>query len=307
MANPSEQNTLHPPTDGGVSLPYEGHLERAREALPASLPDVAKRVLLALDIDGTLLGDQQVSSRVRGAVQRASEAGINVVIATGRSLPETRPVLEDLRFGSGFMVSANGAKTVEWERTRDGRSVYHPMREWLFDPVDSVRRVEAVMPGAVFGIDNGDGPMMVSEEFAPGELVAGQMITPIGQMVKRPTTRMIVRQSHLSRDNFATALAQANLRDVECAVGWTSWADITAKGATKGRGLRDLAHDLAVPPEGTIAIGDGENDIQMLRWASHGVAMGNAGAAVKAAADATTGPVSADGAAAVIEALLERY
>ena len=68
MANPSEQNTLHPPTDGGVSLPYEGHLERAREVLPASLPDVAKRVLLALDIDGTLLGDQQVSSRVRGAV-----------------------------------------------------------------------------------------------------------------------------------------------------------------------------------------------------------------------------------------------
>ncbi len=307
MVNPGERNTLHPPTDGGEALPYEGHLERAREALPESLPRSAKQVLLALDIDGTLLGHRHVSPRVRGAVSRASEAGINVVIATGRSLPETRPFLEDLRFGSGFMVSANGAKTVEWERTRDGRSVYHPLREWLFNPVDSVRRVGAVMPGAVFGIDNGDGPMMVSEAFAPGELVAGQEVTPIGRMVQRPTTRMIVRQSNLTRDNFASVLAQADLRDVECAVGWTSWADITAKGATKGRGLHDLAHDLGVPPEGTIAIGDGENDIQMLQWAAYGVAMGNAGATVKVAADATTGPVSADGAAAVIEALLERY
>jgi len=53
-----------------------------------------------------------------------------------------------------------------------------------------------------------------------------------------------------------------------------------------------------------VAVGDGRNDIEMLRWAARGVAMGNAPAEVQAVADEVTGPVGADGLADVLESLL---
>jgi hydroxymethylpyrimidine pyrophosphatase-like HAD family hydrolase len=61
--------------------------------------------------------------------------------------------------------------------------------------------------------------------------------------------------------------------------------------------LDQLAADLGVEPAYCLAIGDGRNDIEMLTWAGHGVAMGNAPAEVQAAADAITDPVSKHGTA----------
>jgi hydroxymethylpyrimidine pyrophosphatase-like HAD family hydrolase len=56
-----------------------------------------------------------------------------------------------------------------------------------------------------------------------------------------------------------------------------------------------------VPAEATLAVGDGGNDIEMLRWAGLGVAMGHAPDEVKAAADEVTGSVHEDGLAQVLE------
>lgn len=306
-ASAAWSSQLVQPVGGGEDLPFEEHVHRARLALPADLPKRAEEVLLALDIDGTLLAGHDASDEVREAIALAREAGINVVIATGRSLPETRPALREIGYDAGYMISSNGARTVMWEKTRDGRSVYHPLREWKFEPVATVERLKRIMPEVVFGVDQEDGPMLVSSRFAAGELVAGQRVTDLHEMVSQPTTRMIVREENLSRDQFASRIGDANLDDVEVAVGWTSWADVTAKGCTKGRGLTDLTADLGIPSTGTVAIGDGENDIAMLRWANHGVAMGNAGRVVQEAADAVAGSVRADGAAAVIRALVEKY
>lgn len=65
-----------------------------------------------------------------------------------------------------------------------------------------------------------------------------------------------------------------------------------------------LTEQLGVQPSEVLAIGDELNDIEMIRWAGYGVAMGNALPQVKAAADAVTAPNSADGLAVVLEALL---
>jgi len=61
---------------------------------------------------------------------------------------------------------------------------------------------------------------------------------------------------------------------------------------------------LGVQPHATVAIGDGGNDVQMLRWAARGVAMGHAPEAVRAAADEVTGGIEDDGALAVLRSLL---
>ena len=78
------------------------------------------------------------------------------------------------------------------------------------------------------------------------------------------------------------------------------WVTVVPAGVTKGAALEKLRTELGVAAEDTFAAGDGTNDVQMLRWAAHGVAMGQAPEQVRAAATETTGPVTEDGVVAAL-------
>ncbi len=301
------QPLVTPPPHKGPAIPYEVQLDNARSSLPGDLPVDARKVLVALDIDGTLLTAHGATPRVSRVVHEAIDAGMNVVIATGRGIPATRPVFEELRLPTGYSVSANGAQTIRWTRTQDGRHVYEKLSETYFDPREPAEAILRAVPGAILATDDGQEGMRVSRLFPVGELGEGQRKHELQEMLDLPTVRMVARAPWLEREDFAHALSSARLPGVECAVGWTSWADITAASTTKAHALARLAEDLGVAPTGTVAVGDGSNDITMLRWAHHGVAMGGAAPEVVAAAKATTGAVDHDGAAAVLQALLERF
>ena len=83
--------------------------------------------------------------------------------------------------------------------------------------------------------------------------------------------------------------------------GLNGLIEISAPGTTKGAGLARLAAELGIPPAEVIAVGDMPNDLSMLRWAGHGVAMANAHPTVLEAADEITGGNSEDGLAAILE------
>lgn len=296
-----------PPPHQGEGIPYDQQVEQAAEALPDTLPDDPRKVLVALDVDGTLVTAAGASKHVYRTVNAAIESGMNVVIATGRGLSATRPVFEELEMSPGFSVSSNGAQIVKWERAADGRHVYQKLKEIYFDPRGAAEAILGVVPEAIIATDDGEDRMRVSKFFPHGELLSVQDLHDMEELLKLPTIRMVARAPQMGREEFADALATVDLGTVECAVGWTSWADVTARGTTKAQGLAELVTQLGVDQRGTIAIGDGTNDIAMLRWAAHGVAMGGATQEVVQAANATTGAVDHDGAAAVLEALLRRY
>lgn len=264
-------------------------------------------MMLALDIDGTLLRADGASPAVQRAVANAIEAGINVVIATGRGLAATRPVLQELRVQAGFSVTSNGSQTSHWSEITAGTFGFERLHEIFFHPEVTARAIIEALPNVLIGADDGDEGMRVSELFPQGELLNRQRQQPLAALLNTPTTRMIARAPWMERDEFEALLNSLLLTDVEYAVGWTSWADFTPAGCTKATALEVLAADLGVAEHGTVAIGDGTNDISMLKWAAHGVAMGGASQVVVEAAEATTGPVDFDGAAAVIDAILERY
>lgn len=75
------------------------------------------------------------------------------------------------------------------------------------------------------------------------------------------------------------------------------------KSASKGQALKDLAQILSIPRENIMAIGDNENDIDMIEYAGMGVAMGNAIASVKDVSDYITDTNEQDGVAKAIEAI----
>lgn len=82
-----------------------------------------------------------------------------------------------------------------------------------------------------------------------------------------------------------------------CEVGrwFPAFADITAKGDTKQKGIDKIIRYFDMKLEETMAFGDGGNDISMLRHAAIGIAMGQAKEDVKAAADYVTAPIDKDG------------
>lgn len=104
---------------------------------------------------------------------------------------------------------------------------------------------------------------------------------------------------------FITAEHEAELRPhlSHCEIGrWhPAFVDVTALGNTKQRGIDQVCRRFGIAVDETLAIGDGGNDIPMLRHAGIGVAMGNADTTVQAAADYVTDTVDNDGLAKALQ------
>ncbi len=88
--------------------------------------------------------------------------------------------------------------------------------------------------------------------------------------------RVIVRSLDHSPEEFEEIVGRIGLNSVAYAVGWSAWLDIAPEGVSKASALETVRRRLGVEPEDTYAVGDGRNDIEMLRWAAHSAAMGNA-------------------------------
>ena len=138
---------------------------------------------------------------------------------------------------------------------------------------------------------------VLDNALSDGEL-SGEMIeTDLEDIVGGPVSRVIIRDPSASAEDFVTMAAKLGLHGTDYVVGWTAWLDLAPVGVSKASGLEQVADELGLGPEDTLAIGDGRNDIEMLRWAARGVAMGQAVPEVHEAADASTGTVYDDGAA----------
>ncbi|MDO5721967.1 MAG: HAD family hydrolase [Actinomycetaceae bacterium] len=290
---------LTPPPTTLPPIPFPQLVSEAKQALPADFVTDPAHVLVALDLDGTLLTETGASDRTREAIRALEAAGSHVVIATGRGLEATRPVMGELDFTDGWMVCSNGALLI---RVEDGAC--QVVRNEQFDPRPVVEKVWSRYPQALVAVEDADGGYRISKPFPPRELIESWTVAPAEDLVSRPVTKLVVRIPGMDRDEFEQRMFALQLPDVEVAVGWTSWMDVSATGVTKASGLERLRADLGVDARGTVSIGDGTNDIAMLQWAQHGVAMAGATQAVRAHADAVTGPVEYDGAAAVMQAVL---
>jgi hydroxymethylpyrimidine pyrophosphatase-like HAD family hydrolase len=144
----------------------------------------------------------------------------------------------------------------------------------------------------------------VTAPFPDDELAGEYRVVDFEELISQPCTRVVVRDLQSEPTAFAEAVERSGLQGVTYNVGWTSWLDITPDGVNKATALERLRVRLGIDLADTVAVGDGSNDVDMLRWAGRGIAMGQADDAVKAAADEVTAPVWEDGAALVLEALL---
>ncbi|MBZ2199374.1 HAD family hydrolase [Occultella gossypii] len=272
---------------------------------PEALADLSPgpQLLVALDIDGTILGhDNTMSDAVIAAVGDVAASGTHVVLATGRSLQAVTPVLAHLGLATGWAVCSNGAVTVRLDPELAGG--YEISDVATFDPEPTLRLLREHAPDALFAVEDLGRGFKVTAPFPMGELTGEVRVVDFDELCAAPASRLTLRAPDLGADDFHDLVERSGLHGVSYAVGWTAWLDIAPEGISKASALEVVRQRLEVPEGSTLAAGDGRNDIEMLGWAGVGVAMGGADADTLAAADVHTGPVEEDGLVPILRAVL---
>lgn len=253
--------------------------------------------LLALDIDDTIVTHLgSVNELVVEAVGRATDAGINVVLSTGRTISTTAPIARALGL-DGWAVCSNGALLARVEPETIVETV-------TFDPRSILDRLVTLLPDAVYAVEDTHGVFHATRIFGAGSLGLSLREVPFEHLLTEPVVRLVVRSDEHVETGFGEIVEQMGLHTVIFGVGDTAWMDIGPTGVSKATMLAKLCTRLDVNPARTVAVGDSWNDIDMLAWAGTGVAMGSAPRAVTNVADAMTDATPGDGVAEVIDALL---
>ena len=259
--------------------------------------------MVALDIDGTLLkwveGTGQnyevISPVLYDAIQAVIDAGAHVVLASGRS-PHGMTNIADLldlpREGQDrlWVVASNGAVIFRYPPLE----VVH---EETFDASEAVRQVLEQHPDALVAVEERGVGYRVNRPFPEGELSGDMIETELHEILGQPVSRVIIRDPTATAEDFVAMAARLGLHGTDYVVGWTAWLDLAPVGVNKASGLQLVAEELGIAAEEVIALGDGRNDIEMLRWAGRGVAMGQSIDVVREAADAVTDSVLDEGVA----------
>ncbi|MFE2967256.1 HAD family hydrolase [Streptomyces sp. NPDC059340] len=259
--------------------------------------------LVATDLDGTLLrSDETVSERTREALAAVTAAGAAHIVVTGRAVPWTRHILDDLGY-EGLAVCGQGAQ------------VYDAGEHRLLTSVTLDRQLAGL---ALAKIEAEVGPLLLaaSRDGLDGEVLVGPgyrrqdgslPVVPIRDATdlwSAPLNKVYVQHPTLSDDELAAVAARVAGGLVGVTMAGAGIVELLPLGLSKATGLSLAARRLGVKAANTIAFGDMPNDIPMFAWAAHSVAMANAHDELKAVADEVTSSNEEDGIAVVLERLL---
>lgn len=266
--------------------------------------------LLALDIDGTLVGDNlALRDRTIDAVRAAVRRGVSVSLVTGRMATSASEFAEVLGLTEPI-VAAQGAVIREGPRlgTRlPGRLLRHtPLaadvaREVLLWARDE-RGLDPHLNHLERLVIRADDPR--APDYSAFLGVRAVLAADLASWIRHPVTKVIaVGDEPLPVDCLAPARARFGPL-TQPTVSHPRYLEFVAPGVTKARGLRWLARRAGVPMAQVMAIGDQFGDLEMIAEAGHGVAMAGAPAPVLAAARYVAPSLREEGAAQMIEELV---
>ena len=268
--------------------------------------------LISIDVDGTLINRQgDLTPATRSALQRAADAGIHVTLNTGRPLSESQALLKALPM-MRYVVLCTGAEVRDLQTGRiiashgltneENRRLYD-----LLSPLDGMIQIFNEFDGKLY---NRAWDLARADRFCPPNLA--KMCRETHVAVADLDAFMdgytgTASKIHLFFPNHEEKLkAAALLKGLPFFVSESVPNDIEVMplGVDKGTGLSALAAYLHLTPAEVVAVGDGENDLAMLRYAGLSVAMGNACDAVKKTARVVTETNDEDGLAKAVERVL---
>lgn len=255
--------------------------------------------LIALDLDETLLNrERTISERNRAAVKRAQEAGVQIVLASGRIYDSMLPFRKRLGLAGSYTISTGGAvltapdgsiaatfgmdpeltwALMNWAAQRGIYFQVYTEKEFLYQRrtrrTDDYERV-----GRLRGRE--DPELLCRHDIHAGKVLyldTPEKLSVVRREVERAFPGIAVETSH------------------------PTLLEMSRTDASKGNALKKLGQILNIPREQMIAMGDSEIDRSMIRYAGLGVAMENAKPSIKALADYVAPANTEDGVAEVID------
>jgi len=253
--------------------------------------------LIALDLDGTLLNSrEEISPRNRRAIRAALDAGIRIVLVTGRGADTPIRVSRELGLNLP-VICCHGALTKDFMANRTLGHVPVPM--------------QYAKPMVEFAEREGLSIALYSEEtfyrLEGSKLYMDDMTGPTWREVRTFADVMHAAPTFIRfLGEQSVAAMEREFGDLPLHFKYENWLDfvecaVTSREATKARALARLCADFQIASENVMAIGDSRNDVPMMRWAGLGVAMGNALPEVQQSVRYVTLDNDNDGVAAAIE------
>jgi hydroxymethylpyrimidine pyrophosphatase-like HAD family hydrolase len=254
--------------------------------------------LVALDLDGTVVPYGRAGTRpslaVAAAVGRVVDAGVPVVVATGRAVPDAVDTAVALGIRGVELVCTNGAVVFDAE----AGEVTHRV---TVDVAAAAYALAERIPEAVFAVERDPYGFVVTDGFHREFTVGRELVADLATLVAEPTVRLVCVAP--GRDvAWMETVAREVLDPARYGwdLGYSAWLDVQAPGVSKATGTAMVCADLGVDQADVLAIGDGTNDLPLFGWAGWAVAMGQAQEIVQDAADEVTDPVEMDGCATVL-------
>lgn len=265
--------------------------------------------LICIDMDGTLLEDQQnISIENKNAIKEAVAKGVHVAITTGR-VYDCAKLYSDLIGLKTPIISSNGA----FIGGSNGEEIYsnplgiEDVRDFL--TVTSNYKLFAYL-NANFGIiSTKELPedhvyKVLNKTLKDEEKIKLDVVSSIEEAYKLYPNE-ILKGVCISKDNVeGLNEAKEELKklcpNLEIVSSWNDNFEIMKKGSSKGEAVKQLAKYFNLDKKEVMCIGDSENDLSMIEFAGVGVAMGNAIAKVKEAADYVTDDNTKSGVAKAI-------
>lgn len=256
--------------------------------------------LLAMDLDGTLIGnDLLLSERVKRAVARAQAAGVRAVLATGRMVRATLPYAQELGV-TAPLICYQGAlmRDIAADRTLYEQPV----------PQDLARQAIAEAEGrGLVALGYVDDWVYAGKDTPEAQFygrhsrVQPRLVGELLDWLHTPLTKIVVVSTAEQTDANVAHFRERFGNQLNVTKSYPLFTEIIHPDVSKGRALARLAEHLGIRREEIVAIGDNLNDLDMIEYAGLGIAMGGGSPAVQERADWVCPPESEDGVAVAIE------
>ena len=240
---------------------------------------------MATDLDGTLLrSDGTVSDRTRAGLEAAWAAGIETVFVTARP-PRWLDDLVEHVGQHGIVICGNGAFVYDVA----AREVIIERGFSDANVAELVADLKTTIPGITFAAERADG-----------------MGRELDEPAQHPVGKLLAWSKQVEATEFHRTVAEVIGHRAELGFsGMVGLAEMTAPGVTKAAGLAAWCDERGIGPAEVVACGDMPNDLPMLRWVGHAVAVANAHADVLDAAHEIVPSNDDDGVATVLERLAD--
>ena len=241
-------------------------------------------ILVAIDLDGTLLTPEStLTARNASAIRRACSAEVSVILATGKSRASAHEVIEelDLRMPGVFTQGTTiyDAKGDIWHETSLEKKTAAGVLQFAEErelPYIAYAGERILTPA-----ESRFRRQLHDQYREPLPEIAGSLLPQL----ERLAINKLVVCDPVDDGVARAALEELCAEEAHVTQAVPHFIEVLPGEASKGAGLRWLLEQMNVSPQQVMAIGDGENDVEMFQLVGLGIAMGNAHPRVKAVAD----------------------